>query len=108
MSPERKSFAIQTFTELKESERLTKLSAYLIQSITQYQYIDIRRNEPSFFKIELKNPYEYNEFYNLTLEDEDSKFSHEVSLIKSIDELEMWYQQGHYEYKDFKLIKEQK
>ena len=78
-----------------------------MEAITKSISLDVRKNEPSFFKVLIKNIYEYKEIFSLKVNDDvPAKYSDEVKLLKKVNELEIWTNQGVYEQNDFNSYKE--
>ena len=59
LSPERAREKITQFDTMKMSLRDSKIKALLLENATKKFSLDVRKGEPSFFKIKVKNPYQY-------------------------------------------------
>ena len=67
------------------------ISDKLFKAITKVKSLDIRQGEPTFFIVELKNPFKENEIFKVVIKDEKSPtHSDEVRLILDLDELKYW------------------
>ena len=58
-SPERVTDIIGQFEKEKMAKRESKIAALLLEIATKKISLDIRKGEPSFFKVVVQNPYNY-------------------------------------------------
>lgn len=49
----------------KDTDKLFTVKRKLLQAMTKTISVDVRKNEPSFFKIPIKNIFEHKEIFSL-------------------------------------------
>ncbi len=96
-----KNEALQEFSGQRAGKRDDKVKEFLESSLLKRIRVDVRTNEPSFFKIPFRNIFEHQEIFEFTVEGLEGPLSDEVQLVKRPKDLELWTELFHYEKEDF-------
>jgi hypothetical protein len=88
---EKKQQAFDFYQTAKDAERYFTASRKMMEGITKHIQLDVRKNEPCFFKIPVRNIFEHKEIFTVQLSDDVSaKYSEEVKLVRKLGDVEIW------------------
>lgn len=65
---------------------------------TFYQKVEVMQGEPSFFSINIKNPFQGSERFKINIYDEEMVKYNEISIVRNIKEMQHWDSNGMFNY----------
>ncbi|CDW89092.1 UNKNOWN [Stylonychia lemnae] len=102
-----KELQLKEFMSSKQLNQSKVALEKLNQAILKHKSIDVRQGEPSFYILEIKNPYEADEIFTVEIKDEviiSLDLEPEVKIITDINELKFWVSKGFYHQIDLQQL----